>query len=266
MAGALADFGVRPCGTGWISRCPAHDDRHASLAIGVGGDGRALLYCHGNCKLDSVLRALGLSKRDMFPRLPARTDDRTYYDYRDENGRLLFQVVRKPTPDGKEFVQRRPDGCGGFLWDVEGVRRVLYRLPELLAANPSETVFIVEGEKDVEALRGCGLVATTNPGGAGKWCPEYAEPLRGRKVVILPDNDPPGMAHGEQIEQSLAGVAAGVRMVNLLGLAEHGDVSDWLAAGHDVTYLRKLVRAAPSICRDERPQESIAPPGKVGNT
>ncbi|MGA7741961.1 MAG: hypothetical protein WBP56_11080 [Polyangia bacterium] len=63
---ALAAFGVRPSGTGWSARCPAHEDRHASLAIGEGKDGRALLFCHGGCELADVLRALGLTARDLF--------------------------------------------------------------------------------------------------------------------------------------------------------------------------------------------------------
>jgi len=110
------------------------------------------------------------------------------YDYRDEKGNLLFQVV---SFRGKRFRQRRPDGKGGWIWDLEGVRRVLYRLQELLAAHPDETIYIVEGEKDCDRLMNAGLVATTNPGGAGKWRAEYNEPLRGRAVVILSDNDNP---------------------------------------------------------------------------
>ncbi|MGC9986274.1 MAG: hypothetical protein ABSF35_21970 [Polyangia bacterium] len=239
---ALADYGVRPSGTGWSARCPAHDDRHASLAIGEGKDGRALLFCHGGCELADMLRALGLTARDLFIGPPARIDERIFYDYRDEGGELLFQVVRTPAPDGKTFRQRRPDGRDGWIWDVEGVRRVLYRLPELLAADPSETVYVVEGEKDVETLRASGLVATTNPGGALKWRREYGESLRGRHVVILPDNDDVGHTHAADVARSLVGVAASVCVMDLPGLAEHGDVSDWLVAGRTVAELRALVQ------------------------
>ena len=111
------------------------------------------------------------------------------YAYHDENGELLFEVVRYQP---KGFAQRRPDGTGGWIWNLDQVRRVLYRLPEILAADPNEPVFIVEGEKDVDALRALGLAATTNPGGAGKWRSEYGESLRGRQVVALPDNDAVG--------------------------------------------------------------------------
>ena len=105
------------------------------------------------------------------------------YDYTDERRGLLFQCVRYNNP--KEFRQRRPaDGNGGWIWNLNGVRRVLYRLPELLAPS-TETIFLCEGEKDADALCGLGLIATTNPMGAGNWRDEYNKTLQGRNVVIL---------------------------------------------------------------------------------
>src|SRR5262249_13108401 len=93
------------------------------------------------------------------------------YDYCDAQGALLFQTVRlEPGEDGhsKTFRQRRPHGQGGWVWNLQGVALVPYRLPELRAADPDRLVFVVEGEKDVETLRARGLIATTNPMGAGK--------------------------------------------------------------------------------------------------
>jgi len=163
------------------------------------------------------------------------------YDYRDEIGNLLFQVVRyKP----KAFAQRRPDGQGGWIWDLRGVRRVLYRLPELLA-NPDAVVYVTEGEKDADRLAREGLTATTNSGGAGKWGKEHAEALQGRDVVILPDNDDPGRKHAQQVARALDGVARSVKIVELPDLPEKGDVSDWLATGHSVEELKAVVEAAP---------------------
>ena len=91
------------------------------------------------------------------------------YDYTDENGELLFQAVRY---EPKGFNQRRPDGKDSWKWSLKGVKRVLYRLPELMSADPAKPVFVVEGEKDADNLIQLGLVATTNPMGAGKWSPE----------------------------------------------------------------------------------------------
>lgn len=175
------------------------------------------------------------------PRAERQDEPLVAYDYRDETGALLFQVLRGPQ---KQFWQRRPESRGGWVKNVKGVRQVPYRLPDLLA-RPNETVFIVEGEKDADTLHAAGLLATTNSGGAGKWRSSHSECLRGRQVVILPDNDAPGRAHAQSVSQSLAGVAAETRIVSLPGLPEKGDVSDWLANGHGVGELQQLVARAP---------------------
>lgn len=152
------------------------------------------------------------------------------YDYRSEDGRMLFQVERL---EPKTFRQRRPDGTGGWIYNLDGVERVLYRLPELLCADPDRPVYIPEGEKDVETLRELGFVATCNPGGAGKWSllgSGMHEHFRGREVVIIPDNDGPGEAHAEQVAEALQGIAGSVRILKLPGMLPKGDVSDWVAA------------------------------------
>ena len=155
------------------------------------------------------------------------------YDYRDGDGRLQFQVLRKR---GKAFACRRPLLGGGWSWNLDGVERLLYRLPETAAAvRAGEVVFVVEGEKDADRLAALGLAATTNPGGAGKWRPGYASTLRGARAVILPDQDLAGRRHAESVARSLSvrgggGAAAEVRVLELAGLGEKGDVSDWIAA------------------------------------
>src|SRR5262245_37567432 len=105
------------------------------------------------------------------------------YDYEDESGKLLFQVVRH---EPKDFRQRVPNGTG-WSYSLNGTRRVLYRLPDLLAS--ASIIWLVEGEKDADRLASLGLTATTAPMGAGKWKPEYSEILRGRHIIIVPDND-----------------------------------------------------------------------------
>lgn len=192
------------------------------------------------------------------------------YDYRDEAGKLLFQVVRyatKSPTDPKVFSQRRPspDGKGGWVDNVNGVRRVLYHLPELLA-NDQAQVFIVEGEKDADRLASLGLIATTNSGGAGKWLDGYADSLRGRNVVILPDNDAPGRRHAAKVRQSLQGVAASVKTLSLPGLPPKGDVSDWLdVQGQGREQLLLLVATAGSTALPpEFPEEAWTPPVLLG--
>jgi hypothetical protein len=165
------------------------------------------------------------------------------YDYRDEAGTLLYQAVRY-LPKG--FTQRQPDGSGGWLWNIKEVRLVLYRLPELLIANPAATVFIPEGEKDVENLWMLGVVATCNAMGAGKWRAEYNEFLRGRQVVLLPDHDKAGAGHTRTVANVLTGIAASVKVLNLPGLPDKGDVSDWLTSGGTAERLTALADATPA--------------------
>jgi hypothetical protein len=162
------------------------------------------------------------------------------YEYRDDEGALDFQVVRYP---GKRFAQRRPDGAG-WKWK-QGNADLLYRLPDVLATDG--TVHVVEGEKDADRLHALGATATCNPGGAGKWRTKHAEWLRGRPVIILGDNDAPGLAHAAAVAQSLKGVAGAVKIVALPELPEKGDISDWLDAGHTVYELLQLEEQTPEF-------------------
>jgi hypothetical protein len=155
------------------------------------------------------------------------------YSYLDEEGDLLYQQVRRIP---KRFSFRQPAENGGWKWSLEGIRKVPYWLPEVMSA---EEVFVVEGEKDVESLRRWGLTATCNPGGAGKWKDEYSKFLKGKRVVVLQDNDEPGRKHALAVVQSVAPYAAEVQLV--LPFQEAKDVSDWIANGGTKEQFRKLV-------------------------
>jgi putative DNA primase/helicase len=185
-------------GAGYKALCPAHADNKPSLSINDGKDGRIVLHCHADCEPSEVLAAVGLPLAALMPdhRIEIAT-----YDYCDAAGNLLYQTVRY---EPKDFRQRRPDGKGGWIWNLNGVERVLYRLPELLAANKREFVFVVEGEKDADRLAREGLVATTTVGGAkAPWLPSYTKVLRGRRVVLIPDNDDPGRERVKRIADAL---------------------------------------------------------------
>ncbi|WP_228482121.1 AAA family ATPase [Lysobacter sp. H21R4] len=191
------------------------------------------------------------------PDAPRSPSPAAVYDYVDEQGEILFQVERRA---GHKFLQRRPDASGGWVYKVDGVRQVPYRLPELIA-NPDALVFVVEGEKDVDNLRAVGLLATCNAGGAGKWRDHHSEHLRGRDVVILPDNDKGGRDHADTVRESLAGIARSVRVLDLPGLAVKGDVSDWLAAGGTGDALVAMLPdpEAQPLSRVERLVASLVP-------
>lgn len=265
QTGPLADVlarvnRVRRSGTGYVGLCPAHGDENASLSISEGKDGRVLINCHAGCQPAAVIAALGLEMTSLFqPRasvLPfekppvvaaAVAADRPRlvksYDYVDADGKLLFQACRFVTPDGKKtFRQRRPDGSGGWIWDLESVTPVLYRLPEVIAAAESgRSVYIVEGEKDADALAEFGYVATTNPMGAGKWRDHYSDWLIGAEVCVFPDNDDIGKLHAQEVAASLAARKCTVRVVLLPDLPEKGDISDWLDKGGSLDELEAIV-------------------------
>jgi len=183
------------------------------------------------------------------------------YDYIDEHNTLLFQVLRF---EPKDFKQRRPDGHGEWIWSLGETRRVLYRLPELRAAiDFDEIVYLVEGEKDVQALRAEELVATCNPGGAGKWRVEFTESLRNADVVIIPDNDQAGRDHAELVAEALHGTAKRVRVLDLARVweacPEKGDISNWFEAGGTVEKLGAIVSTLPDHRRPEKPRASAEP-------
>lgn len=254
---------------GHTARCPAHEDKNNSLKIDVGDEGQALVHCHAGCTADAIVAALNLTLADLFPPKAQATITRNgrgrhiaaTYDYRDETGTLLYQAVRF---EPKDFLQRRPDGRGGWRWSLGDVRRVPYRLSEILAADSTAWILIVEGEKDADRLAELGFVATTNAGGAGKWRPEYAEHFCGRRVCIIPDNDAAGEKHETTVAQSLIGIAADVRTLRLPNLPAKGDVSDWLDAGGTAAELAKLIIFAPrwneSAKTDDDPLDDESPP------
>ena len=221
---------ARISGSAWMAKCPAHNDHNPSLSIRE-LDGKILVHCHAGCSQKDVLNAL--RSRDLWQATP--TEPRRIvatYDYTDERGNLLYQVVRY---DPKDFLQRRPDGHGGWVWK-KSQRQVLYRLGEVLEAP---IVFVVEGERDVETLRDYGFVATTNAGGAdAPWLPQYTSTLSDKEVILIPDNDPPGKQRVLKIARALAGRVARLIVLELKGAK---DITAWFERDHAELELIALV-------------------------
>lgn len=240
----LRDFGLKKTGPEqWISRCPAHDDNTPSLGIKIGGDRKVLAICRAGCEFKAIAERLGLTIADFFSGDPAKSAEETLppdqwpleatYTYESRAGDVLYRVQRRRSQDSgrKTFRQHKADGKGGWLPNMNGAELVLYRLQQIAEGDASEIVWVVEGEKDADRLAALGLVATTNVGGAGKWLAAYGDALRGRDVVIVPDNDEPGEKHAALVLRSLGGIAARVAVLKLTGLPAKGDASDWLDAG-----------------------------------
>lgn len=262
-------------GKGWTACCPAHDDSNPSLSVAESVNGGVVLHCHTGCTPEAVCEAIGIKLVDLMPPrkkthhggsgVPHGPIVKTY-QYRDESGNLLFEVVRF---EPKSFRQRRPDGDGSWVWNVDGVRRVLYKLPEVLAGlREGKTIFISEGEKDVEALVAAGFLATCNPGGAGKWRSEYNETFRGAEVVILPDKDEPGRKHAQAVATGLHGIAAEIRLVELPDVNGNPvkDAADFFSTGGTKEELLELVDAASAWEPDAVPKADARATLEVSET
>lgn len=266
--------GVKKTGpTQYMACCPVksahkHGDRAPSLSVGKGNNGSIVFYCQGGCSQESVLQALGLSMKDLFPDgdrprqeyrpRPTSREDKgrivAQYDYTDENGQLLARKTRWETAvDGKRkktFTWGHPEGQG-FRSGRNGMA-VPYRLPELVKA---ETVFLCEGEKDVDNLTAQGLAATCSPDGAGtgsKWRDTYTPYFAGKTVYILQDNDDVGKKFAQYEAEKLSPVAQEVKVLDLTALwpqlPEHGDISDvmeHLGATQALADLLELADKAP---------------------
>lgn len=244
----------------FAAQCPAHDDKRASLSVSENAHGDALITCHAGCPVERIVDRIGLTMQDLF--VPDDVDKDappTIYIYRDERGEPLIEV--RKTWD-KRFSQRK---AGSEEWKLGDARRVPYRLPELLRAKPSEPVFIVEGEKDVEnAMSKLGIVATCNLGGAnkGQWREEWSEFFAERHIVIIPDNDEIGQQHAGRIFEMLEPVAASAVILQLPNLPPKGDLSDWIKKGGTRETLMHLVDAArrnqhPDVVTPDELRENV---------
>jgi AAA domain len=248
--------------------CPHHetlDSKTPSLHVREGDAGYPIMQCRSaGCTNSEILASLELTWADVFGDeddhwMPGNRTWVAVYDYQLADGTLEYQVVRAAN---KEFSQRHPDPArpGKWLWNLNGVTRVPYHLPALIAAPIGTEVFIAEGEKDVQALENAGLVATCNSGGAGKWRIEFYEFFRGRTVTIIADNDEAGFAHALQVYESLLPTAT----VRVAISPSEKDPHDHFAAGLGVdafeTVTLETLRSRPAL-EVAQPDEPAATPG-----
>lgn len=247
--------GVKRQGGQYMALCPAHDDAKASLSVSNGRDGRILLKCHAGCRLEDILGALGIQKRDLFPVESSSRQERppvvAAYTY--PHGQ---QKLRRAD---KSFTWRHPDGAGGWVYNRQGVPHELY-----VAGSIGERVFVVEGEKDADNLHALGLDVVSGEDGAGpgKWRPEYTAQLKGRDAHIIQDNDSVGKDYAQETAAALHGVCKSVRVLDLSEvwpeIPEHGDVSDLIQ--HFGASALDLLNRLDNATREWIPASSAPPP------
>jgi hypothetical protein len=241
---------VKETSTGWQARCPCrNDDENPSLVVSEGNDGRVLVHCHrgAGCSVKEICASVGMSVSELMPprQLEKKKDQLNFvkaYDYVDEDGNMLFQKVRYVDQDGKKtFKQRKKSPTGEWIYSLGDVQKVLYNLPDVIAARESgQRIFLVEGEKDADTLIQKGVIATTMPGGAGKWLDIHTEALRGSAVTIIADNDDAGKKHAEMVCQELFDAGCDVQVL-VSSIAK--DITDHIALGGKFSDLVPLTSA-----------------------
>lgn len=279
----------------WMASCPCRsDDDTPSLAVKVGDQDEALVYCHrGLCDAAKIFQSCGLDLADGFVRdrdddfkpkqtkpvattsvstVPAPKKKRKLvkvYQYHDEDGNVLYEKLRYQYEDGKKsFAHRRPDSesPGGYAYNLNDTRKVLYRLPELLKSiSENETVWLVEGEKDADTmLETFGIPATTMTNGANSWQPDYTMTLAAAVAVcIIADNDDTGKKHAIAVRDEII-AAGGNATVYVSKYAK--DISDHVAMGHviDTETMFELESYESDNSQEETEQEELGAPDEGG--
>ena len=240
----------------YIAKCPAHDDKHASLSIGTDGQGNTLLYCHAGCSAEAIVAAVGKTMSNLYadvqPKNINNAEPIAIYPYQDVTGKVHLEKKRYP---GKDFRWYRDDkpGLGGIL-------PALY-CAYSTAVKDADTVFWAEGEKDVNNLTfGDHAAVCLHSGAAGKPSLEQLEVLRGKKIIILPDNDEPGRKHAQNVAKALQGIAASVKVIDLTTidprLPEKGDITD-LMEEHDSGIIGTILEKAETAPEWTEKQSSL---------
>jgi archaellum biogenesis ATPase FlaH len=247
---------VKRVTNGWTASCPAHPDKHPSFSVLEQDDGNLYLKCHKGCSFVQIVQTLGLNEGEQNSNVN-KTQKRIVaeYDYVDENGEVIYQAIRY---EPKNFNFRRPDSNGNWIYNIQGVKRIPYKLPELLEAKVNELpVILCEGEADVNnVMEKLGFIATTTPQGANSWNNNYAEYFDGLDVIILPDNDISGLKYANDAALSLWGIAKSVKVIKLPNLPDKGDVSNWIDMGGTTEELKKLIVETNEWTPDENPKEA----------
>lgn len=256
-----------------IAFCPLHPEGNASITICYDKfNEKTLIECSEGCSVLEILDKVGLTLEDLCERGSARKNIDEIYSYTDEEGNELYQRVKYK--DGK-FSVRRVIGkdvvyglkggeyyetfTGSGEWSKKEkinekvkvfpeAQQVIYNLPQVVnAINKGETVFIVQGEKNVEALKEFGLTGTTNLYIPSKeflkanWKENYNQYFKEAKVVLIANYHKTGVMHMESIARSLEGISSSIKLVRLEELSEKEGITEWIKKGHTKEDLLRII-------------------------
>lgn len=254
-------------GTKAQCRCPAHDDKHASLTI-TKGRKCTLFYCHAGCKVDDILKAAGLEKKNTFYDVePINQKRKAYayiegrekrrieaiYHYVSINGDYAFSKVRL---EGKKILYGVLQN-ERFTYGLQGRSRrelkAIYVPDGVQAINKAisegEPIFIPEGEKDVNTLKSKGYTAVTY-GGANDWQQDFAGLFKNANAIILADNDEPGKHVASVIQRDLQGIAKSVGVIVPMPDLSKGDITDYFNAGHSKAEFEQMFKYERSTVKE----------------
>lgn len=254
-------------------KCPAHNDKQASLSVSM-GEKCTLFYCHAGCTLDAILSAAGLEKKDTYYEQSIQTVDwRKYvekreqrkieavYNYVSFNGQYAFTKLRLA---GKKIMYGRLEN-ERFIYglprdtprkSLKAVYGDLKRLREAIQAD--EAIFIPEGEKDVDTLTRKGYIAFTY-GGVNDWQAEFSEFVKGADVIILADNDEPGRAVANTILNDIQPVTKSAKIVVPVPDIPKADISDYFQAGHTEQEFEQLINTVTRNRMEGSAEQQKAP-------
>jgi len=231
---------------------PGHSPKDRGTTVKMGDTGDVIFFAHNDPSMDwralkDECRSLGLiADRERSGTSGGGWRETGSYTYRDASGAVLYRTVRKEKPGAdKRFEAQRLEGRQ-WINGMGNVERIPYRLPELLATDPAEPIFFVEGERKADKLARWGMSATAIPFGAKGWRDSYKQHFAGRRVIVLPDNDGPGREFANRLQASLREVANSVVVIDLPGLPQKGDIIDWTGTADDLRQLADRVLNAPS--------------------
>lgn len=236
---------VKKYGKGYTCLCPAHDDHKPSCSITFNEEW-ANIHCFVGCEKEDILLHAGLTKKDMYmgsnQNFPSsnvgNVSPPIKYEYRDEDNKLLYtkyvQYEAEVSSDAgkrkKKCWYQQPNGKKS----LKDVKRVPFQLPLF---KDAKIIIIVEGEKCATIVTEQGYVATTlDSGSNSKWNDEYLQYFGGKEILILPDNDEPGIKYAEMLKQRMPWAV----IKKLPDLETSEDVYDWLQKGHSMEEIKDI--------------------------